>query len=195
MLEVLREPLESGVIHISRAARQSSFPAQFQLVAAMNPCPCGWLGDPSGRCACTPDQVARYRSRVSGPLFDRIDLSLDVPSLPSAELVASDVPADAPRVSTMVRERVTAARARQMSRQGKANARLNAGEVAVHCRTDRDGARLLSQAIDKLAFTARGYHRVLKMARTIADIAGIDAIAPRHVAEALSYRASYRKTS
>jgi magnesium chelatase family protein len=195
VLEVLREPLESGVINISRAARQSSFPAQFQLVAAMNPCACGWLGDPSGRCACTPDQVARYRSRVSGPLFDRIDLSLDVPSLPSAELVASDAHGPAPRMSAAVRERVIAARSRQVTRQGKPNARLNAAEVVTHCRTDREGARMLAQAIDKLAFTARGYHRVLKMARTIADLAGAEAIAPRHVAEALSYRASYRKAN
>jgi magnesium chelatase family protein len=193
VLEVLREPLESGVIHISRAARQSSFPAQFQLVAAMNPCPCGWLGDASGRCACTPDQVARYRSRVSGPLLDRIDLSLDVPSLPASELVASDAHAALPRLSPAVRERVAAARARQLRRQGKPNARLGAAEVGAHCSTDRGGARLLAQAIDKLAFSARGYHRVLKMARTIADLAGSDAIAPAHVAEALGYRASYRK--
>ena len=195
VLEVLREPLESGVIHISRAARQSSFPAQFQLVAAMNPCPCGWLGDPSGRCACTPDQVARYRSRVSGPLFDRIDLSLDVPSLPSSELVAGEGVQSTTRISASVRERVVAARTRQLSRQGKPNARLSAAEVATHCRTDRDGARLLAQAIDRLAFSARGYHRVLKMARTIADLAGREAIAPAHVAEALSYRASYRKAN
>ena len=193
VLEVLLEPLESGVIHISRAARQSSFPAQFQLVAAMNPCPCGWLGDASGRCACTPEQVARYRSRVSGPLFDRIDLSLDVPSLPASALVASDGTHDATRISPAVRERVVAARSRQLTRQGKSNARLTAAEVAMHCRTDRDGARLLAQAIDKLAFSARGYHRVLKMARTIADLAGMDAIAPTHVAEALSYRATYRR--
>ena len=193
VLEVLREPLESGVINISRAARQSSFPAQFQLVAAMNPCPCGWLGDPSGRCACTPDQVARYRSRVSGPLFDRIDLSLDVPSLPASELVASDCTHSPTRISAAVRERVVAARSRQVARQNKPNARLTAAEVSIHCRTDRDGARLLARAIDKLAFSARGYHRVLKMARTIADLAGVDGIAPAHVAEALSYRASYRK--
>jgi magnesium chelatase family protein len=195
VLEVLREPLESGVIHISRAARQSVFPAQFQLVAAMNPCPCGWLGDPSGRCACTPDQVARYRSRVSGPLFDRIDLSLEVPSLPASELVASEGVSGTRPVSAEVRERVVAARARQLSRQGKPNARLTAAEVATHCGTDHDGTRLLAQAIDKLAFSARSYHRVLKMARTIADLAGVDAVAPGHVAEALSYRATYRKTA
>jgi magnesium chelatase family protein len=193
VLEVLREPLESGVIHISRAARQSTFPAQFQLVAAMNPCPCGWLGDASGRCACTPDQVARYRSRVSGPLLDRIDLTLDVPSLPAAELVASDAAHASPPVSAAVRQRVMAARSRQLARQGKPNARLAAADMAQHCRTDREGARMLAQAIDKLAFSARGYHRVLKTARTIADLAGDDAIAPRHVAEALSYRASNRR--
>jgi magnesium chelatase family protein len=195
VLEVLREPLESGVIHISRAARQSTFPAQFQLVAAMNPCPCGWLGDASGRCACTPDQVTRYRSRVSGPLLDRIDLTLDVPSLPAAELVASDARQPVPRMSGEVRERVIAARSRQLSRQGKPNARLTAAEVTLHCRTDREGARMLAQAIDRLAFSARGYHRVLKTARTIADLAGLDAIAPRHVAEALSYRATCRRAS
>ena len=190
VLEVLREPLESGVIHISRAARQSSFPAQFQLVAAMNPCPCGWRGDPSGRCSCTPDQVARYRTRVSGPLIDRIDLSLDVPSLPASELVGADTSVDTRCRSADVRARVVAARARQIARQGKSNARLAAGEVDAHCSVDHAGAHLLAQAVDKLAFSARGYHRVLKMARTIADLADAEVIAPRHVAEALGYRRS-----
>jgi magnesium chelatase family protein len=191
VLEVLREPLESGVIHISRAARQSTFPAQFQLVAAMNPCPCGFLGDPGGRCACTPDQVARYRSRVSGPLFDRIDLSLEVPALASAELLGAGEN-ESSVTSCAVRERVVAARQRQHARQGKPNARLGAGEVGALCKVDRAGAALLARAIDSMAFSARGYHRVLKVARTIADLADSGTILPRHVAEALSYRRTYR---
>jgi magnesium chelatase family protein len=187
VLEVLREPLESGVIHISRAARQSTFPAQFQLIAAMNPCPCGWLGDSCGRCHCTPERIARYRSRVSGPLLDRIDLMLEVPSLSAEELAPRACDGAGP-ASAMVRERVIAARERQRARQDKPNARLTPAEVGMHCRTDGAGTALLAQAMAKLAFSARGYHRVLKVARTIADLAGADVIAPRHVTEALGYR-------
>ncbi|MFO1415525.1 MAG: YifB family Mg chelatase-like AAA ATPase [Burkholderiales bacterium] len=194
VLEVLREPLEAGVIHISRAARHSAFPAQFQLVAAMNPCPCGWLGDARGRCRCTGDQVARYRARVSGPLLDRIDLSLDVPAVP-AEVLAirrpppGAEPGDATReTSAIVRERVAAARTLQEARQGKANARLAAAEIERHCGPAPEGEALLAQAMAKQALTARGYHRVLKVARTIADLAGCTGIGTRHVAEALSYR-------
>jgi magnesium chelatase family protein len=187
VLEVLREPLESGVIHISRAARHSTFPAQFQLVAAMNPCPCGWLGDASARCRCTPDQVARYRSRVSGPLMDRIDLSLEVASLSPEELVAADSGA-AVQSSDAVRTRVVAARERQSARQGKCNARLAASEVALHCRADAQSATMLAKAMKRQRFSARAYHRVLKVARTIADLAGVEDIGVRHVAEALSYR-------
>jgi magnesium chelatase family protein len=191
VLEVLREPIESGVIHVARAARQTIFPAQFQLVAAMNPCPCGWLGDASGRCRCTPDQIARYRARVSGPLMDRIDLTLDVPSLPATELAA---PGDA-TTSVEVRSRVIAARDRQRDRQGKPNARLTSPEVRRHCRTDAAGSALLAQAVDRLALSARGYHRVLKMARTIADLAGDEAIAPRQLAEAIGYRRGYARAA
>jgi magnesium chelatase family protein len=191
VLEVLRQPLESGVIHISRAARHSTFPAQFQLVAAMNPCPCGWRGDASGRCRCTPDQVTRYRGRVSGPLLDRIDLILEVPSLSANELSPAAKEGAGPD-SASVRARAVAARERQRARQGKPNARLAAGEVSVHCLTDAEGTALLVRAMAKLAFSARAYHRVLKVARTIADLAGADAIASRHVAEALNYRRADR---
>ena len=188
VLEVLREPLESGTIHISRAARQSTFPAQFQLVAAMNPCPCGWLGDASGRCRCTPDRVARYRARVSGPLLDRIDLSLDVPSMPAAEL-ASAAPVTT-ECSADVRARVTAARERQRLRQEVSNARLTPALVARHCVPDAGATALLARAASRLALSARSYHRVLKVARTIADLAGEPHIDLRHVAEAVAYRRS-----
>jgi magnesium chelatase family protein len=203
VLEVLREPLESGVIHISRAARQSSFPAQFQLVAAMNPCPCGWLGDARGRCRCTAERIARYRGRVSGPLLDRIDLAIDVPSLHADALALSrpplraeegDAPANRPQddrsaeTSATIRARVTAAHAVQRDRQGKPNARLLPADIGRHCRPDAAGEALLAHAMTRLALSARAYHRVLKVARTIADLAGSAAIAPAHVAEAIGFR-------
>jgi len=191
VLEVLREPLESGVIHISRAARQSTFPAEFQFIAAMNPCPCGWLGHASGRCHCTPDRIARYRGRVSGPLIDRIDLGIEVPAL-AAEALTVGVEAAgaaADRVtSACVRAEVTAARARQMARQGKPNARLSPREIETHCMPGVAGAALLAQAMARLSLSARAYHRILKVARTIADMAGSPAIAAPHVAEAIAYR-------
>jgi magnesium chelatase family protein len=208
VLEALREPLESGVIHISRAARQSTFPAQFQLVAAMNPCPCGWLGHASGRCHCTPDRIARYRSRVSGPLLDRIDLAIDVPAVPPESLAlnagigrrsrseGSDVAVAEPEIRTRetvessatVRVRVERARERQRDRQGKANARLSPAEVAAHCVPEADAEDLLARAMNRLALSARAYHRVLKVARTIADLAGCERINTTHVAEAIGYR-------
>jgi magnesium chelatase family protein len=183
-LEVLREPLESGRIAISRAARQAEFPARFQLVAAMNPCPCGYLGHPSGRCRCTPEQVNRYRGRISGPLLDRIDLHIEVPGLPEHELL------DAPpgEASAVVRQRVVAARGRQVARQGKANAELSGSEIDRHCPLDPAGSALLRQAIARLNLSARAFHRVLKLARTLADLAGAEAIAAPHVAEAVQYR-------
>ncbi|MDP2825479.1 MAG: YifB family Mg chelatase-like AAA ATPase [Sulfuritalea sp.] len=184
VLEALREPLETGHIHIARAARRAEFPARFQLVAAMNPCPCGWLGHPAGKCRCTPDQVARYRGKLSGPLLDRIDLMLDVPAVAEADLSARG---DGESSAT-VRSRVTAARALQIERQGKPNARLSPDEVDRHALPDAAGAQLLKQAMARLSLTARAYHRILKVARSIADLAGATQIGSAHVAEAIHYR-------
>jgi magnesium chelatase family protein len=184
VLEALREPLETGQIHIARATRRANFPAAFQLAAAMNPCPCGWLSHPSGKCRCTPDQVARYRGKLSGPFLDRIDLMLDVPAVSEAELATRGEG----EPSAVVRERVLAARARQEARQGKANARLSAAEVEIHATPDAAGAALLAQAMRQLGFSARGYHRLLKVARTLADLAGSDTVGAAQVAEAIQYR-------
>ncbi len=186
VLDVLREPIESGVIHVSRAARQCTFPAQFQFIAAMNPCPCGWLGDASGRCRCAPDFVARYRARVSGPLFDRLDLAIDVPAV-APEALASRDPAQG-EASVAVRARVVAAQAVQLARQGTMNARLGARDVAAQCRPDPAAEQLLARAMARLALSARSYHRILKVARTIADLAGAAAVDSAHVAEALHLR-------
>jgi magnesium chelatase family protein len=188
VLEALREPLESGVIYISRAARQSTFPAEFQFVAAMNPCPCGWLGHESGRCRCSPERVARYRSRVSGPLIDRIDLGIEVPGLAPEAMAEAAAPIDNPLASAALRARVSEARVRQAARQGKPNARLGPREIDCDCRPDAAGAALLARAVARLTLSARAYHRVLKVARTIADLAGADRIGAAHVAEAIGYR-------
>jgi magnesium chelatase family protein len=185
VLEVLREPLESGRITISRAARQAEFPARFQLVAAMNPCPCGYLGHPNGRCHCTSEQVARYRARISGPLLDRIDLHIEVPSLPR-ELLNNNQPA--PDNSETVRARVIAAREFALSRQGKANSALGNREVDKFCKLGDSERRLLEQAIDKLGLSARAYHRLLRVARTIADLGTAQNINSVHIAEAIGYR-------
>jgi magnesium chelatase family protein len=183
-LEVLREPLEAGRITISRAARQADFPARFQLIAAMNPCPCGYLGHPSGQCHCTPEQVARYRSRISGPLLDRIDLHIEVAALPEAEMTA----AGEGEASALVRARVAAARERQLARQGKANAQLGSKEIDLYCQPDAAGMTLLKQAIARLNLSARAYHRILRVARSIADLAGDERIGVGQVAEAVQYR-------
>ena len=186
-LEVLREPLESGTIHISRAARQSTFPARFQFVAAMNPCPCGWLGHASGRCACTPDQVARYRMRVSGALLDRIDIGIDVPAVP-AEALAAGARHSHEETSVVVRERVAVAREAALARQGRANATLAARDIDMYCVPDAGGAALAAQALARLSMSARAYHRILKVARTIADLDARETIGAPHVAEAIAYR-------
>ncbi|MEW6515127.1 MAG: YifB family Mg chelatase-like AAA ATPase [Pseudomonadota bacterium] len=182
VLEALREPLETGHIRVSRAARRAEFPARFQLVAAMNPCPCGYLGE--ARCRCTPDQIARYRSKLSGPLLDRIDLMIEVPAVTEAELSTRGEG----EPSAVVRERVTIARERQLARQGKPNALLTPDEIDQHCLPDCAGAALLKQAMTRLDLSARAYHRILKVARTIADLTGDYIIRGPHVAEAIQYR-------
>ena len=187
VIEVLREPLESGTIHVSRAARQSVFPAEFQLVAAMNPCPCGWLGHASARCQCAPDQVIRYRRRVSGALYDRIDMAIEVPAVEAGDMASAGAAA-ALETTARVRERVIRAHARQLERQGRTNARLTPADVERHCTRDAAGERLLAQAMSRWSLSARGYHRVLKVARTIADVAGSAAIGAADVAEAIGYR-------
>jgi magnesium chelatase family protein len=184
VLEALREPLETGHINIARATRRAEFPARFQLVAAMNPCPCGWLGHPASKCRCTPDQVARYRGKLSGPLLDRLDLMLDVPAVAEADLSARG---DGESSAT-VRTRVTAARAVQIERQGKPNALLGPDEVDRYARPDEAGAQLLKQAMARLSLTARAYHRILKVARSIADLAVAQQVGSAHVAEAIHYR-------
>ncbi len=188
VLEVLREPLESGRITISRAARQADFPARFQLIAAMNPCPCGYLGHPNQQCRCTPDQVSRYRARISGPLLDRIDLHLEVPALRDSELTA----AATGESSASIRARVTTAREKQIERQGKANAQLSSQEIDTYCTPDTAGADLLKRAITQLNLSARAYHRILKVARTIADLSGNAHVQSMHLAEAIQYRRNDR---
>lgn len=187
VLDVLREPLESGHINVARAARQVRFPARFQLVAAMNPCPCGYLGDPKGQCRCTPDQVARYQGRLSGPLLDRIDLHLNVPRVEQGALLAPG--SGGGESSAEVRARVIQAHQRQLTRQGCSNAVLDAGALDQVAPLDRTGQALMAQAMDRLGLSARGLHRVIKLARTIADLADVPQVGAPHLAEALQYRA------
>jgi len=189
VLEVLREPMESGRIVISRAARQAEFPARFQLVAAMNPCPCGYAGDADGRCRCTPDAIARYRGRISGPLLDRIDIISDVPRIPLMELNAKRGAHD--EDSASVRTRVAAARNISMQRAGKPNAALAVREIERDCALGDAERTLLERAMEKLSLSARAYHRVLRVARTIADLAGSERIAREHLAEAVQYRRAH----
>jgi magnesium chelatase family protein len=186
VLEALREPLETGHIRVARAARRAEFPARFQLVAAMNPCPCGYLGET--RCRCTPDQIAKYRAKLSGPFLDRIDLMIDVPVVPEADLAARA----GGESSAVVRERVMQARDAQIARQGKPNALLAPDEIDQHCLPDAAGAQLLKQAMARLDLSARAYHRILKVARTIADLAGAQHIGGPQVAEAIHYRRGFQ---
>jgi magnesium chelatase family protein len=189
VLEVMREPLESGHVTISRASRQVDFPAHFQLVAAMNPCPCGYYGHKTMACRCTPDLVARYQDRISGPLLDRIDMRIEVTSLTDEELLA--LPDGEP--SRIAAERVRAAYQRALDRQGKVNDALQPGEVERICQPEGAVKQLLQAASIKLGWSARAYHRVLKVARTIADLDGSDVLGTPHVAEAIQYRRALRE--
>jgi magnesium chelatase family protein len=187
VLEVLREPLESGQITISRAAHQAEFPASFQLIAAMNPCPCGHLGDNgNSSCRCTADQVSRYRGRLSGPLLDRIDIHINVPRVPPESLQLR--PTATEERSSSVRQRVERARKRQLARSGCANALLDTDAIRQHCSPQPSANRMMQRAMEQLGLSARAYHRILKLARTIADLAGSDKIKTPHISEAIGYR-------
>jgi magnesium chelatase family protein len=183
-LEALREPLETGSITIARAARRAEFPARFQLIAAMNPCPCGYLGSANRSCRCTPDQVSRYQGKLSGPLLDRIDLHIEVPSLGAHDLLNAP-----PGESTeQIAARSLAARERAIARQNCTNAELQGQAIDAQARLEDSATALLQRAADKLGWSGRSTHRSLKVARTIADLAGCDTIAAAHVAEAIQYR-------
>jgi magnesium chelatase family protein len=205
VLESLREPLETGAITLARAAARIELPAAFQLVAAMNPCPCGYHGDEERECRCRPRRIERYRGRISGPLLDRIDLVIEVPRVATAELLAGSAAflatsatssggapvsraAHAAMSAATLREQVHAARMRQRHRSDGLNARLGVAELAVHCALDAAGTRLLAAGVERLGLSGRGLHRVLRVARTIADLEQYERIAAAHVAEALQLR-------
>ena len=190
VLESLREPLETGEVHIARANRRATYPAAFQLIAAMNPCPCGYQGHPTRACRCTPEQVQRYRNRLSGPLLDRIDLCIEVPALSAADL-AQAIPSER---SASVRERVMAAASLAQHRQGSLNARLDGKALETHAKLDSAGQTLLNQAVSRLGLSARAYHRLLRVARTIADLAGAEQIGATHIAEAIQFRQLFSNT-
>lgn len=184
VLESLRQPLEDGVVNVARASRSATFPAKFMLVAAQNPCPCGWSGDPEKSCVCSPTQFLRYQKKISGPLLDRIDLHVEVPRL-SFEKIEEDRELEN---SHSISQRVAAARAVQLSRSGKTNAEMGLKDIKEYCRPDRAGLLLLRNAVATQALSARAYHRVLKLARTIADMFGKEEIGANHIAEALMFR-------
>lgn len=187
-LEVLRQPLEDGVVSISRSAGKVTLPCSFMLVAAMNPCPCGYLGDAKHECRCSPAQIQRYRARISGPLLDRIDLHIEAPALSIGELRHA-APGE---TSATIRDRVALARQRQRDRFAgtptTCNARMGHSATRRHCPITEDMGNLLQQAMEQLSLSARAYDRILKVARTIADLAGADAIAAPHLLEAIQYR-------
>lgn len=185
VLEVLREPLESGIIHVSRAMQQVEFPAKFQLLSAMNPCPCGYFGDPVHECTCSDYGISRYRGRVSGPMLDRIDLHVEVPRISSEELQSTQVGES----SLAIQQRVNAARERQIERRKKMNADLSVRDIEQDCRLGEAETRLLEMAQKRLNFSPRSYHRILRVARTIADLEGAFDINSRHLTESLAFRA------
>jgi magnesium chelatase family protein len=189
VLEVLRQPLEHGRITISRAARQADFPARFQLIAAMNPCPCGYLGHASGRCHCTQDAVLRYQGRLSGPLLDRIDMQIEVAAMSPSSLGAAGDGESSAQIAARVRQAFSV----QLLRQEKSNQQLAGPEIDLHCSLDSGAEQLLRKAMLRLHWSARAYHRVIKLARTVADLAGEPRIAAAHVAEAIQYRRALRE--
>jgi magnesium chelatase family protein len=184
VLETLRQPLEDGDVVLARAGRNVRYPSEFLLVAAMNPCPCGWLGAPLRTCLCGDEALARYRRRVSGPLLDRIDLHVEVPPLDCARLAG---PAGGEE-SAEVRRRVARARERQEER-GAPNARLRGAALRSHCALDPEGRGVLTQAATRLGLSARAHDRILRVARTIADLEGAEGVGTRHLLEAIQYRA------
>ena len=192
VLEALREPLEAGKISISRAAGQTEYPARFQLVAAMNPCPCGYYDGRSGRCRCTPDQVRRYRGKVSGPLLDRIDVHIEVPDV--SPDILERLRDDQPETSALVRHRVMGAYRRQLARAGRQNHLLGNAELDLHCRLDQAQTALLRKAVQQLNLSTRGLYRVLRVARTVADLAASETVLAEHLSEAISCRNSFGGT-
>jgi magnesium chelatase family protein len=189
-LEALREPLETGTITIARAARRAEFPARFQLVAAMNPCPCGYLGAPQHSCRCTPEQIHRYQSKLSGPLMDRIDLHIEVPALAPEALLGAGPGED----TASIRQRCLVARQRAVERQGATNHSLSGQDIDAHTHLDAAAIRFLQTAATQMGWSARSTHRTLKIARTIADLAGTQTTSLAHVAEAMQYRRALRQT-
>jgi magnesium chelatase family protein len=189
-LEALREPLESGVVSIARATRHTQYPAQFQLIAAMNPCPCGRHGDPRGDCRCTLPQIAQYRGRISAPLLERLDIHLEVPRVDFSDFDGAALPHE---TSASVAARVTRARKIQLERQGRCNARLVDAQIDRICAPDKAGRTILDRAMKKLGFSARARQRILKVARTIADLNGDSTVGESHVGEAVTYRTLDRR--
>ena len=192
VLDQLREPLEAGSITVARASRSVVYPSRFQLVAAMNPCPCGYAGDPSGRCRCSSERQSRYQRRISGPLLDRIDLQIRIASVELTDLRFGSLPGES---TDLVRQRVEGSRALQFDRCGMLNARIPIDQLEKVCAVSVEGRRLLAEAIETLGFTARAYHRILRLSRTVSDLAGSDTVQAEHIAESLQFRFLDRASS